>query len=273
MQYNEKESHGEKQNRLDNGRPMDLLQFFHGISQTQFWYQEISNGGHLFYRFIRYNLILAEIPLQLSGKGNPNDDLIRITGFSIQEFSSLMLALYAFLTQTSSEISRLQVDNETIKKHPILTNDNLMKCVEYFAADYVYYRKDNHVGNPLFFKPIVKTKTGRIICSNMFLMARKFYEGIYWIIRDDYFQKNSQEFTNNFGYYYEKYIENFLSYYLPKDAFRKLEEKGADWEILTDKYVLLVEQKSCVMSISLKREYPSIDGIETDLPPKKWTRS
>ena len=54
-----------------------------------------------------------------------------------------------------------------------------------------------------------------------------------------------------------------MEHYLKKDIFHRINEEGkADWLIYTDKYVLIVEQKSSLMSVKLKKEYPSIDQFD-----------
>ena len=238
---------------------------FIGLSQTQFWWQDIvRNRRGVIYNFLRYYLLLNEIPKHFPEFRYPNDDLVEITGYGIEDFSKLLFACYAWLFGTpSSDISILKnIHEDIMKKNPIITLDNIKKCISYFTEGYSYYRQD-HVNNPIFFKPVIKTQTNRLIIANISIWVKKLYEGIFWIIRDHYLQKSSQDFTNAFGYYYEKYIEMLMEHYLKKDIFHRINEEGkADWLIYTDKYVLIVEQKSSLMSVKLKKEYPSIEQFD-----------
>jgi len=235
-----------------------------GLSQKQFWYQEINRGGSLFYNFLRYFILLTDIPrIHFSHHKQPNDDMLELTGFDIKSFAQLLMAGFAWVHNSSS--INFKVTTELKEKCPILTDGNLRSCFGHFTSDYNYYRGAAFPNNPLFFKPIIMTSTNRFLISNAFIWARKFYEGIYWLIRDKYIKLQSQEFTNNFGEYYEKYIENVLGFYLQTSQFEKVtggERRKADWLIHTEKYILIVEQKSCLMTISLKEEYPSLMQLD-----------
>lgn len=234
---------------------------FLGLSQTQFWYQDIvSHQKKLYYNFLRYYLLLTEMAKEFTSV-NPDEDLRATTGFNIEDFSKLLFAIYAWVrTEKKPELTPgvMTIDKTLTDKNPILTQENILKCAEFFTGDYQYYRQTGYPNNPLFFKPIVRTQEGRLIIANAFVWCRKFYEGIYWLIRDKYFQEGSRDFTAAFGQYFEKYVEKILEYYLKPGSFKKIKEEGrADWLIYTDKYLLIVEQKSSLMSIALKKEYPS----------------
>ena len=74
----------------------------------------------------------------------------------------------------------------------------------------------------ILIKPIIKTSTDQLVISNAFIWAEKFYEGIYWLIRDKYMQVKSQDFVNRFGEYYEKYIEELLGFYFKSGQYEKV---------------------------------------------------
>jgi hypothetical protein len=235
-----------------------------GLSQKQFWYQEIIRGRNIYYNFLRYYILLSEMPKFFPDHKHPNDDLFEITGFDIKSFSQLLIAGWAY-NITVSPLLKIEIADDLKKSIPIMTETNLQKCIDVFSADYRYYRKPNFPNNPLFFKPIIKTDTNKLIISNSFIWARKVYEGIYWIIRDKYMRQNSQSFINNFGKYYERYIQEVLAYYLRQEQYEKIEtakNKKADWLIYTENYILVVEQKSCLMTIALKEEYPSLRKLD-----------
>ena len=199
-----------------------------GLSQTQFWWQEIAkNRNSVVYSFLRYYLLLYKIPNYFSQFKHPDKDLFEITGFNIPDFSKLLFVLYAWTATTpTSEISLLKdIAPEITEKNPIVTLENIARGMQFFVGDYDYYRS-GHVYNPLFFRPIVKTQTGRLIVSNTFIIVRKFYEGIYWLIRDKYRAIDSRDFTSAFGYYYERYINEILEFYLKPGTFRKIDQEG-----------------------------------------------
>jgi len=252
-------------NRRNKTNEEARITVFFGIPAEQLWWQDMVRGGkYAYYNFIRYYLLLKEMPKYFPDLRKPEDDLMEITGFGMEDFSKLMLVFHAWGTMANSEVTLKGFNKEITEAEPILTEENLNKCLTHFSGNYDYYKKEEHPNNPLFFKPIIQTSNKRFIISNTFLMTRKFYEGIYWIIRDKYFNLKSQDFTNAFGKYYEKYIEELLGYYLKSKDFEKLDNQqgGADWLIRTNKYVLIVEQKSSLMSVALKRHYPSLNKFE-----------
>ncbi len=235
-----------------------------GLTQKQFWYQEIIRGGKLYYNFLRYFILLSEIPRNyFQHHIQPNNDLVELSGFDIKSFAQLQMAGFSVL-QVSSVI-KFTISDELKESYPVLTEENLRSCIGHFTGDYNYYRGASFPNNPLFFKPIVKTSTNKYIISNAFIWARKFYEGIYWLIRDKHMKIQSQAFTNNFGEYYEKYIEEVLGFYLNPGQFERItvgDKKKADWLIHAGRYTLVVEQKSCLMTIALKEEYPSMAQLD-----------
>jgi hypothetical protein len=255
-------SRGNASRKIDDQAKADI---FLGLSQTQFWWQDIvRNRRGIIYNFLRYYLLLNEIPKHFPDFTHPDDDIMEVTGFSIIDFSKLLFACYAWLCGTSSsDINILKNIHEDVRKrNPIITLDNINKCISYFTERYGYYRQ-GHINNPIFFKPIIKTQTNKLIIANAFIWAKKLYEGIFWILREHYLQKSSRDFTSAFGYYYEKYIEMLFEYYLKRDMFHRINEEGkADWFIYTDKYTLIVEQKSSLMSVGLKKEYPPIEQFD-----------
>lgn len=236
-----------------------------GLSQKQFWYQEIIRATNIYYNFLRYYILLHEIPLLCPTHRFPDEDLFDTTGFNINNFSQLLMAGFAY-NYNSSSLINLKISDELKEKFSILTEDNLSKCLDFFIGDYNFYRTTSIPNNPLYIKPLIRTDKGKLIISNAFIWARKLYEGIYWIIRNKYMEEGSQAFTNKFGEYYEKYIEEVLRYYLKQNQYRRIINKGernkADWLIETDQYILVVEQKSSLMTISLKEEYPSLTILD-----------
>jgi hypothetical protein len=193
----------------------------------------------------------------------PNEDLIEVTGFNINNFLKLMMVGYAYLRINS--LVKIDISDELKEKLPVVTEENIAKCLTLFAGDYSFYRNTQFPNNPLYLKPLIKTGRGKLIISNAFIWTKKLYEGAYWLIRDKYQKIGSQYFINKFGEYYEQYIEEVLKYYLKDQQFNKIHEgnkKKADWIIKTKNYLLIVEQKSSLMTIALKEEFPPLELLD-----------
>ncbi|WP_270660452.1 hypothetical protein, partial [Paraclostridium bifermentans] len=138
-----------------------------------------------------------------------------------------------------------------------------------YSSTYREYRESGFEKHHLKFKPIIKTDNKKILISNQYLLYNLLAEGLYWIIRNYFNSKGRQDFTNVFGLYYEKYLEDICTYYLDSDKFKKLVEDSksqiCDWKIETSKYILLVEQKSALASIFTKNIHPDIKQIKSYL--------
>lgn len=251
----------------------DLLHdnVLHGLPQKQFWWQEILREKNLVYRFTRYHIILSVIPQKYYDAIKketktfelPSDALKKETGLNMDDYEQLMALGVAFSYQNKPR-KTFTVEKSLLKKFPIATEENLYKCLKPFIGDYRYYREFNIDDNPIAYKPIIKTDKKNYIISSAFLLNKKLYEGIYWIIRDHYKKQNSQDFLNLFGHLYEYYIYDMLCYYKRNYSFRKLKSangKIADWVIETSKYIIIVEQKSSLMKIDAKKEYAAHDDI------------
>lgn len=258
----------EAKRKLKENRQEDILtHILLGLSQKQFWYQDMAmnSGRNDYYNFLRYYVLLYEMPKFFPETKSPNDDLVEITGFDIKSFSQLLLVGWSH-NKSKSPVIGMKVTTDLTRKIPVITEPNMRKCLDFFTADYNFYRQSDFPNNPLFLRPIVRTSTNKLIVQDTFMWARKFYEGIYWIIRNKYCENDSRDFTSNFGEYYERYVEELLGYYLDIDSFEKVRkdknEKRADWLVHTEKYILVIEQKSCLMQIALKKEYPSILALD-----------
>src|SRR5699024_6938675 len=101
------------------------------------------------------------------------------------------------------------------------------------------------------------------------LLYNLLIDASYWIVRNYYGQIGSQDFTNAFGVFYEKYLQDIFEYYLDSSKFEKLQEDNksamCDWKIETDKYIILIEQKSAIASIFTKNIYPNISQVRSYL--------
>lgn len=242
------------------------LKFSVGFPQKQFWYQEV-------YRRIRKEFnrqveLLEVIPSEISSHVDINHACRENTGFDIQTFRKLLLWLYA-IGQQHSEFTSVVSSIPRNSSHPELTGSNIQHVIDLFTADYQEYRSSSLEENYFFLKPIVRTSTNRLISVDQYLLARKVADGPFWAIRDYYNNKGSQDFVNEFGHYFEHYVEKLLKHSLRSDMFEPVpdDRRGrlADWFIYTTRFRLIVEQKSAVATLIMKRLYPDLKLIRTYL--------
>jgi len=248
--------------------------YMYGLGNKQLYYQKIFTKPELKYHLLRYYLMLVEIPTNFTELKTPDIDCKDITGLDIKTFCRLIeaMVLYNIKVKNTLNDEDLNYIIKNIKgEHKDYTIENLIKVRDYFVGDYSFYRKDHPTHNPFIFKPIIKTKTNKYIVSCFHIWFQKIIEGIYWIIRDYYMNQQSEFFTERFGNYFEEYTRMLLDFYLPANMYKRIEVekkdgiKRADWVIYTERYILIIEQKSGLMPIEFKEENINLAGLENYL--------
>lgn len=193
-----------------------------------------------------------------------------ITNINMQRFVEIYFFVILLAYVSNWPICNYtEYSKESLKKFGF-TKDEIIQFLELQGKDYSFYRQTNN-WNLLRFYPIVKTnnKSSKYIVSNIFAALLSLPNSIYWIIRNYYNSINSREFTAYFGNCFEYYFKEVLDFY--KIKYKKLIEstrrgqKMPDWEIETDKYILLIEQKATLFpietrTITKEERYESIEN-------------
>lgn len=248
-----------KDNSIDERLLFDIF----GLTQEQFWFQKLHLIKEMFNRDVE---LLEVIPSQLKTSINLNEIIQETTGFDIVLYRKLLLAVYAF----GGINSCIRINDHFEKYDNRLNRGDINKTLKLLSANYQDYRQSPLRHKYFYAKPIVQTTANKFITVNQYLLALKIADGVFWTIRDYFMQKDrktSQKFTNEFGKYFEKYVENLLNHFLdPKQFIRVPEEKKknedrADWIIHTQKYQIIVEQKSRLLSITLKDVHMDIQKL------------
>ncbi|MGL6107485.1 hypothetical protein, partial [Romboutsia sp.] len=190
------------------------------------------------------------------------------TDFSCEEFNEILFIL-TLIGAAKTDITKLGIPEIFTKINPIINDENLYKVIELYSSRYLEYRGSNLKKHYLKTKPIVKTDNGRVLILNQYMLYNLLIDASYWIVRNHYGQMDSQDFTNTFGVFYEKYLQEVLEYYLDSSKFEKLQEDNksstCDWKVETDKYIILIEQKSAIASIFTKNIYPDTSQVRSYL--------
>lgn len=253
------EKSGLEYEKYDNSQDK-LLSIMIGLSQKQFLYQQTYLLHNNYFRNSEiFKKILEENALDI------NAIIIEKTGFNYEEFNDLLFALLTF-GYKNGEISTINVEKSITEAFPHITEGNLLKVFDLYSSNYDEIKNSPMEENIFLTKPIIKIDTNKFIIVNSFLMLKLLSDGIYWQIRNYFFSKKSQEFTNKFGEYSEKYVLQVLERYINTNNFSKVsensKEKIADWKIESQKYTLLVEQKSALASIKIKTLYPDLTELK-----------
>jgi hypothetical protein len=242
-----------------------LLKMMVGLSQKQFWYQEIHRIREEFNRQVE---LLEVIPSQIGSQVDLEGACKDVSGFDLRTFRTILLALFSVALH-QSDLSYLTSDGSLLDIHPALTVQNVLQVADLYTGDYQEFRQSPLLENHFFVKPIVRTSFNRLIAVNTYMFAKKVADGPFWIIRDYYLNKGSQAFVNVFGGYFEYYVEKLLQHCLPSESFARVSPpksgKYADWFVYTQNYRIIIELKSSIAGLMMRRLYPDIESIRNYL--------
>lgn len=241
------------------------LKFAVGFSQKQFWYQERHRIREEFNRQVE---LLEVIPSEIGSQVDLEGVCKEVTGFDLRTFRIILLALFS-VAVTQSDLTRLTSDGSVLNIHPALTVRNVLQVAALYTGDYQEYRRSPLLENHFYIKPIVRTSSDRLLAVNTYMLAKKVADGPFWIVREHYLRSGSQTFVNAFGEYFERYVEKLLQHCLTPDGFARVPApksgRYADWFIYTQHYRIVVELKSSLAALMMRRLYPDIDSIRNYL--------
>jgi hypothetical protein len=241
------------------------LKIFVGLSQKQFWYQERYRIREEFTRQVE---LLEVIPSEIGSQVDLEGVCKQVSGFDLRTFRTILIALFS-VTITQSDLSYLLSNGSAMKAHAALTARNVLQVTELYTGDYQEFRKSLLLENHLYIKPIVRTSGNQLLGVNTYMFAKKVADGPFWIIREHYRRNGSQAFVNVFGEYFERYVEKLFQRCLPRGSFARVRApesgKYADWFVYTKHYRLIVELKSSIAGLMMRRLYPDIYSISNYL--------
>lgn len=192
-------------------------------------------------------------------------DFERINGITVDEYIRYFIwivFIYIGIGQKSSSISLCLLQYSSLLSSYNIDCDSFYKFIESVSKDYTFFRNHpSHNWNLVRFYPIIKTDNDSLHICNINSMLLFLSEFLYWSIRNYYADKHSQQFVNYFGYCFEDYVDNLLS---SLDlCYRHIPEttkQTPDWEIDTENYIFIVEQKTSLFPIET-RDTGNKDGI------------
>lgn len=128
--------------------------------------------------------------------------------------------------------------------------DDFIRILNLLSRDVEFFRNANLDWNILRVNPIVKTNNEYLVI-NFIAYCYKLFLSPYWLLRNYYEKNNSTEFISFFGYCFEFYLQAFFDNYgIEAKKVPEVNKKMPDWEIKTDKFVFLIEQKSSLYPLN-----------------------
>jgi len=243
---------------------------FWGLARTEFWYQDLST---LFRNFNRQVELLEILP---TGSEFDLDSACKNeSGFSIRECRELVFVLAA-VAQANPDISAVRIDKTFQDRFAVANIDNIKKMIELLSSDYQTIRTSPLAELVFYVYPILRSTRNRYIVCNYFMLFRKIVDGPLWAIKN-YFrqQSNGNAFVIYYGELFERYVKKVMDFEKLQGRYVRIPVqpgvKRADWAIESERFRLIVEQKTLVPEISLLARYVRYDQLENHL--KKYERA
>jgi len=256
--YNDYIGKKEKNNLPQKSNPFLYLYGFFG-EQKKF------QSTHEFLdTFAREKYILDVISQKKHSLNHYNINIQKVfqneTGYSTDEYSALVFFIWVYFAKC--KFSTDLTNSITTVKNPLFENENVLKVIERYSTTIEELKNNPFKRQGLYSKPFIKIKN-EYISTNPFLLLSLFSNCLYWVIRNLYFKKNSLQFTNAFGTYFEIYVEEIFKNCLSEYQFKKVKEdkkeKRADWILNIDSFTIIIEQKSTIASIEAKQNQPNLE--------------
>lgn len=252
-QTNEYLSEKTKELLTDLNSAFDINLFAYGFGGEQFRYQ---TPLFFYQRLIRELYIVFSISKQFGSKIIPDNVIKEETGI---EWKDLIISLFGifigsfFQGSIHPSLDNLTFDEEKDKQFIF------ERIVDYYSADYEEIR-NSLFGRQLFYlKPFIRTQNNGLVTASVYLNQFIVEHAPFWILRN-YYQKqpkkHRQDFTDEFGNWFELYFQKLCNTFSIKNE-RILEEekrKRADWKLEIGDYTFLVEQKSAIVQLSVKQQ-------------------
>jgi len=234
-----------------------------GHSQKQFWYQQSYLMMNNFFRNIQ---LLQRIANKFEKKINVDQIIQKNLDMTVEDYNRLLFLLYSYCIK-NNRFKNIKISKSIIQKIPSLTEKKLQKIIDIYTCSYQEIKESSL--NELFFftKPIIRTSCKELVVSNIFLLEKLLSDGVYWYVRNYCYDKyKNNDFTNQFGYYFEEYANELFEKNLSSNNFKKIQEtnktKLADWHLNTNEFDIIIEQKSALVSLKTKTMYPDLETLK-----------
>lgn len=243
----------------------DIFKFMTGMTYEQFKYQNLAWTYQSFNR--NYHILLGSNKINRGKIVDINEITKELFNLDVDDFLANVLYL---LWLCSERPDPLGAEEKAYQRgeNSILTKENLEKIISYYSVTYDDVRKSPIQKQLFYSKPFVVTqKKKEPIMVSMYLVQMLFADGLYWLIRDYYYNHGGGTgFINAFGMMFEEYFMELSEIYLTRDMWHKIPEqdkKSADFFVEFEDAVFLFELKSGLLGIKAKQQAPDVQQIDT----------
>lgn len=238
--------------KLNTLNPSVFLLMF-GMGQEQFFEQ------HLYRHYYSFTVVW-DLFFQSDSILNFHESLEAKIGIESKEFVRILGILLINIIDNKKLIYSTIGDN---------LNEPFVKFLKYYSVSYEEVKKEKKSVFEFSNFPFVLTQSNEYILINSFALFRLQSDGIYWLVRNYYREKEKQDiqyFPNHFGDVFKDFIRKILIKYCIQtvydiDDLNDISEKKADWVIESNSFNLIIEQKSVIPRIDVKSEFPDSEIV------------
>ena len=243
----------------------DIWKLMTGMTYEQFRYQNLAWTYQSFNR--NYHILVGAEKICRDKIIDINRVTQELFGMNTDEYLACIMYLL-LLCSVSPKPLEIETNAYKGKISNVVSRENLKKIINYYSITYDAVRKSLIQKQIFYSKPfVIAEKKEEPIMVSIYLMQMLLAEGLYWLIRDYYFNNNlGIGFINEFGTMFEVYFEELAEFYLTEGMWHKIpeqESKSADFFVEFENVVFLFELKSGLLGIMAKQQVPDIQQIDT----------
>ena len=248
--------------QTDQMPPIEYYYYLMALTGEQFQFQNIFDSSIVKENIVRNYYILDKIAGSVEDDGIDTEKILyEALNVTPNELITVLFSLFAVFCEYKT-ISNF--DELAGQIH--ISSDVLNGIIDHYSIDYITFQKSDLKRQQLYVTPIIKLENNRYICPCTAILFNTISNAWLWVIRDYFKEKDSQDFTNKFGEYYEQYFNNEIKNKYLSDCICEKVKTGstrkADWHIVTETCSFIIEQKSAIASIHTKQQDGDLDKIK-----------
>ena len=239
----------------------EISQFLFGNMGEQEQFQNLQWILNSFNR--NYHILIGSKKIKRMIKNNCEQIIQKEIGVNVHVFCKILIMLIGICRRTQQPLKCNDIKFLGVKQ------EEFARVINYYTVDYDEIRSSS-LGTQIFYtKPFVKTnKPEKVLAVTYHQVAFLVANGLYWGIRNYYNKSGTQEFVNAFGNMFEEYLLELSEQYLSSYEFEHLRhynKKIADFRYEFEECIVLVEQKSALLTLDSKSQSPNMENIRTFL--------
>lgn len=247
----------------------DFMLYLYGFIGEQFKFQNTTSTAAIMDNFCRNTYLLDVISKHFN-----NIDVSAVVyeeiGVTEQELSAILWTLSIVALKEPFVLNAGEYYNKGI-----ISEDKVKLVVDYFSSDIAGIKNSKLQRQQLYATPFIKLNSEQYIINNVYLLLFLFENATYWVVRNYFQKRKSQEFTDIFGDYFELYFKQLLETYLDYSMFHKIPEEDdnrADWCLKIGNHTFLIEQKSALTGLNAKQQMSNIEQTKTYIT-RNWLKA